>query len=371
MARDEPTDRPTHSHLVRGSRSDALRFRPVTTRVGFLGTGLIARFHAGMLASSGEDFVPAAGLRPRRRAGRRLRRRLRLHRPSTPRRRCSTAATPSTSPPGPPSTSGWSARAAERGIHVFCEKPLAVDADGAEAMADVPSSRPASSPRWGSSCAGRRPSGSLGRCSPTRPPGGRWPWCSATTSSSRSEGTTARPGGPTASKAGAGTLIEHSIHDLDILQHMLGPAATVDCRTVGLPRHRRHRGRRRRHPRIHLGRHRVARSRCGTTSTSDRACATSRCSANGRGSTWRATGSARCATGSPATPTRPCSRATAVPAEARRRGARARQPRRLVPAGRSPTDALAWPSPRDAVRAHELADACYASAAAGGTPVAV
>ena len=28
------------------------------TRVGFLGTGWIARFHAGMLRSSGEDFDP-------------------------------------------------------------------------------------------------------------------------------------------------------------------------------------------------------------------------------------------------------------------------------------------------------------------------
>jgi predicted dehydrogenase len=31
----------------------------------------------------------------------------------------------------------------------------------------------------------------------------------------------------------------------------------------------------------------------------------------------------------------------------------------------------AWPSLRDAVRAHELADACYASAALDGVPVAV
>jgi len=31
----------------------------------------------------------------------------------------------------------------------------------------------------------------------------------------------------------------------------------------------------------------------------------------------------------------------------------------------------AWPSLSDAVRAHELTDACYASAAEGGTPIQV
>jgi hypothetical protein len=57
-------------------------------------------------------------------------------------------------------------------------------------------------------------------------------------------------------------------------------------------------------------------------------------------------------------------------AEARRRGARLGNPDgsflRAVATG-----APAWPSLQDAVRAHVLADACYASAAAGGAPVAV
>jgi predicted dehydrogenase len=34
-------------------------------------------------------------------------------------------------------------------------------------------------------------------------------------------------------KAGAGTLLEHSIHDLDMLEHVLGPVAEVSARTAG------------------------------------------------------------------------------------------------------------------------------------------
>jgi predicted dehydrogenase len=59
----------------------------------------------------------------------------------------------------------------------------------------------------------------------------------------------------------------------------------------------------------------------------------------------------------------------AVPAEARRRGARLGNPDGSFLRAIAKGDA-AWPSPRDAVRAHELVDAAYASAAAGGAPVA-
>jgi predicted dehydrogenase len=34
-------------------------------------------------------------------------------------------------------------------------------------------------------------------------------------------------------KAGAGTLLEHSIHDLDMLEHVLGPVSEVSARTAG------------------------------------------------------------------------------------------------------------------------------------------
>jgi predicted dehydrogenase len=33
-------------------------------------------------------------------------------------------------------------------------------------------------------------------------------------------------------KAGAGTLLEHSIHDLDMLEHVLGPVASLSARTA-------------------------------------------------------------------------------------------------------------------------------------------
>src|SRR5262249_27116053 len=36
-----------------------------------------------------------------------------------------------------------------------------------------------------------------------------------------------------ATKAGAGTLLEHSIHDLDMLEHVLGPVAEVSARIAG------------------------------------------------------------------------------------------------------------------------------------------
>ena len=41
------------------------------------------------------------------------------------------------------------------------------------------------------------------------------------------QGSTARRGGATSAKAGAGTLLEHSIHDLDLLEWCVGPVAGV------------------------------------------------------------------------------------------------------------------------------------------------
>ena len=49
-----------------------------------------------------------------------------------------------------------------------------------------------------------------------------------TTSTSRSAGSTGRTGAPTCRCAGGGTLLEHSIHDVDLLSWMLGPVVSVD-----------------------------------------------------------------------------------------------------------------------------------------------
>ncbi len=43
-------------------------------------------------------------------------------------------------------------------------------------------------------------------------------------------------------KAGAGTMLEHSIHDVDVLEWLLGPAVSVSARIQHLPRQPRHRG---------------------------------------------------------------------------------------------------------------------------------
>ena len=38
-------------------------------------------------------------------------------------------------------------------------------------------------------------------------------------------------------RAGAGTLIEHSIHDLDLLEHLFGPVAEISARSANLHGH--------------------------------------------------------------------------------------------------------------------------------------
>ena len=45
-------------------------------------------------------------------------------------------------------------------------------------------------------------------------------------------------------RAGAGTLLEHSIHDVDLLEHVIGPVATVSAHSSEFHGMRRHRGRR-------------------------------------------------------------------------------------------------------------------------------
>ena len=119
------------------------------------------------------------------------------------------------------------------GRAVFCEKPLDV--------------RPG--PRHGSwsrrSPRGRRGqperaraaqcAGLPGAARPGRRAGRwvrRWRRCSATTSTSPFRAPTPRSGGPTSSQAGGGCLIEHSIHDLDILRFCFGDVDSVVARTA-------------------------------------------------------------------------------------------------------------------------------------------
>ena len=336
-------------------------------RVGFLGTGWIARFHAGMLRSSGEDFEPGPVF------------------DIDPGRSESFAAdfgyqvvdsegavlggcdavyvTTWTSEHG-----RLVAAAAAAGLHVFCEKPLAIDARGARDMASAVEQAGViaqvglvlrRSPAFGlagSLLADERAGRVMAvvfRDDQFIPIRGHY-------------GSTWRA---EVALAGAGTLLEHSIHDLDLLEHLLGPAATVACRTSTfheLP-----------------GIDDVAVATLGFVSGATASLTSVWHDVDERGSLrrveilcerafitvegdwlgpvrWRYAGEAG----------ESVLEGDDLAAETKRRGVRLGNPDgsflRAI-RDRRP----AWPSLRDAVRAHELADACYASAALGGDPVAV
>ena len=120
---------------------------------------------------------------------------------------------------------------AAAGKPVFCEKPLAVDLDAVEAMTEAVTSagvvnqvglilRHSPAFRWLAAQLGRQTSGPVMsvvfRNDQYLPTQGLY------NSTWRADRT----------KAGAGTLLEHSIHDLDLLRWMLGPISTVSAVTA-------------------------------------------------------------------------------------------------------------------------------------------
>ncbi len=201
----------------------------MTVRIGFLGGGLIATYHGKMLHRSGADVAIAAvyDVDPAR-----------------------TAAFAEASGAHPMATEAevldavdavyvctWTSEhprlvtaAVQRGLPVFCEKPLATTLDGARAMAEsvaaagvvnqvglVLRSSPAflelkhqiEDPRTG------RVQAAILRDDQFLPVQGMY-------------GSTWRAD---PAKAGAGTMLEHSIHDVDALEWLLGPAASVSARS--------------------------------------------------------------------------------------------------------------------------------------------
>jgi predicted dehydrogenase len=121
--------------------------------------------------------------------------------------------------------------AAGRGLPVFCEKPLATDLDGARAMTDAVTRAGVvnqvglvlrHSPAFGllkaiaADPANGRPMTVVFRDDQFIPVQGSY------NSTWRGDVT----------KAGAGTLLEHSIHDLDMLEHVLGRVVEVSARTA-------------------------------------------------------------------------------------------------------------------------------------------
>ena len=118
------------------------------------------------------------------------------------------------------------------GRPVFCEKPLDLDLARAQSMAEAAAASGLADPVRAR--AAQRP-----RVPCAARPGGEWdvrvrPWppSSGTTSSSPSRVTTRRGGGPMSTQAGGGCLIEHSIHDVDILRFCFGEVRQVSARTA-------------------------------------------------------------------------------------------------------------------------------------------
>lgn len=198
-------------------------------RIGFLGAGLIARFHAGQLRRSGEPHEIVA-----------------VHDPDRARAEAFAAARGAVVAAEEAVLDAsdvvyvctWTAEhrrlveaAAARGLAVFCEKPLAFDAAGARAMAEVVEAAGVvnqvglvlrHSPAFAylrhlvaDEAAGRVMS-VVFRDDQYLPVQGQY------ASTWRGE----------RNKAGAGTLLEHSIHDLDLLEHCLGPIASVSARSA-------------------------------------------------------------------------------------------------------------------------------------------
>jgi len=203
----------------------------VTVRVGFLGAGLIATYHSKSLhiaradvewagvydpdPARAEDFARASG--------------------------ATVCATEEEVLDGCDAVyvCTWTAEhprlvsaAAERGLAVFCEKPLAVNLDVAREMADTVERAGVvnqvglvlrHSPAFGllkalaADPANGRPMSVVFRDDQFIPVQGSY------RSTWRGD----------VAKAGAGTLLEHSIHDLDMLEHVLGPVAEVSARIAG------------------------------------------------------------------------------------------------------------------------------------------
>jgi predicted dehydrogenase len=205
-------------------------------RVGFLGAGLIATFHSKMLRASGEPFE---------RAG--------VYDPDAARAEQFALASGSiacrTEEEVLDSCDAvyvctWTSEhprlvdlAAERGLAVFCEKPLATTLAGARAMADRVAD--AQVPNQVGLILRRSPAFTLLRRLAHEARAGR-----IMTVVFRDDqfipvrghyGSTWRG---EVDKVGAGTLLEHSIHDVDILEAVVGPVASVSARSAefhGLP----------------------------------------------------------------------------------------------------------------------------------------
>lgn len=201
----------------------------MTVRVGFYGAGFISHYHRAQLAASGVDHRIVA-----------------VHDPDGERAAAFARACPGAAPVAEDALPGlvdavyvtaWTseharlvARAADAGVAVFCEKPLAADAATVAAMVAAVEAagvvnqvglilRFLPSFRWLRHLVHDGRAGDVlavvFRDDQFVPNQGMY-------------GSTWRTD---AARAGRGTLLEHSIHDVDILRWMLGPIAAVSATT--------------------------------------------------------------------------------------------------------------------------------------------
>ncbi len=199
-------------------------------RVGFLGAGLIATFHSKMLHVSGEPFERAGVFDVDAERAERF-------------AAASSSFVCSSEQEVLASCDAvyictWTSEhprlvraAAERGIAVFCEKPLATTLDAARDMARVVET--AGVTNQVGLILRRSPAFTVLKEMIERPESGRVmavvfrddqhiPIRGMYGSTWRGE----------VKKAGAGTLLEHSIHDVDLLECVIGPIASVSARAA-------------------------------------------------------------------------------------------------------------------------------------------
>jgi predicted dehydrogenase len=201
----------------------------VTTRVGFLGGGFIANYHGKMLHTSEADAEIVA-----------------VHDPDVAKAQAFAAASGATVAGSVDEVLDsvdavyvctWTSehpalveRVVVRGLPVFCEKPLATNVDDAERM--VAAVTQAGVTNQVGLVLRDSPAFLLLKALIDDPASGRVmsvvfrddqfiPVRGSYQSTWRGD----------VAKAGAGTLLEHSIHDLDMLEHVLGPVAEVSART--------------------------------------------------------------------------------------------------------------------------------------------
>lgn len=202
-------------------------------RVGFLGAGLIATFHSKMLRGSGEDVTWAGVFDPDAERGARF--------------ASASGATAARSEEAVLDGCDavyictWTAEhprlvsaAVERGRPLFVEKPLAVDLAGARQLTEEV--RASGLTNQVGLVLRRSPVFNLLRALLAE----SGPVMAVSFRDDQfipiqgSYGSTWRAD---RNRAGAGTLIEHSIHDLDLLEHVIGPVTSISARSANFHGH--------------------------------------------------------------------------------------------------------------------------------------